>query len=298
MHRGELRTVGVRWRSGVRDSVRYVWDALGRRDSLVYAARSGATTTGGAGDPIRVALSWDVDGRMRRLCSTHAGDSYFTATDVFKIRLVNDTIDADGLVTYLSMADGAAVGDPECLESNEQIQDRFQRNVYDLRHQLVSQVTGDSVAFRYDPSGNMTHRIRHTGTGLLVDYEVFRMPQSSNRMDRMWPDSLESPATWTDFTYDAEGGRRLEDPTNPDDVGLRNYLYDGLARQAGTGEFKCTLEWDSRDLAYIGTACHWQAADPATCRYDPQGRLLYPCGELGALGYDGANVVRTGEDDS
>lgn len=48
---------------------------------------------------------------------------------------------------------------------------------------------------------------------------------------------------------------------------------------------------------YTGVACAGRGL-PEACQYDPSGRLVAPCGDMGYLGYDGANVVRTGEDDS
>jgi RHS repeat-associated protein len=51
------------------------------------------------------------------------------------------------------------------------------------------------------------------------------------------------------------------------------------------------------ETGYVGVGCGGRGV-PEVCQYDPAGRLLWPCGDIGSLGYDGENVVRTGDDDS
>lgn len=274
---GELATIAVRWRSGVRDSVQMRWDALGRRDSLVYSPHQS--------NPIRVAFAYDRDGHMRRLCSRHSAPSLYH----FKFRIGWQRYD-DGVLQDLDTSNDATCTTQEAPVSGANY-------TYDGRHQMLTQGGADSTVFAYDGSGNMTERQSYTGSTMTKD-ERFHFDPGHNRLTKKVYDASD-PDTYREFGYDDNGARIDEVPyldgsLHPSPTTLRYYAYDGLGRTTGTGEPACTQDSEGDCIG----AYYW-VDNSDGCGYDPLGRQWDPCENVPVtLGYDGDNVVRTAHDGS
>lgn len=281
---GELRTIKVDWRgtAAPTDSVRFRWDALGRRDSVVY--RNG----------LKVRFAYDADGALRVVCGTHAGGPPVNP-DVFDFTKYDTLTTAEGLVlvtSYINPISGCATNSSW---------NGTTVNTYDSRHQLLTQNDGSApMLYRYDGSGNMTVKQRSAGA---VENIRYFMDASHNRL-RMFYDAAHLQIDdSTHVYYDKDGARSVEQPfLNGFEVygvgtGFRYFWYDALGRTTGTGEWQCIP--GAGDESGPGAECTLGQfySFPTACRYDPVGRLYDPC-ENGApnLGFDGENVVRTGDD--
>ncbi len=277
---GDLLVIGVRWRRAVGpgtqpiryDSVRFRWDSLGRRDSVVY--------TNGA----RVQFAYDADGQMRLVCGTHAGGP--TNLDVFDFTNYHQTVDQDGMIRATTTHSDGLSG----CDQNSQALDNVTMT-YDSRHQLRTRIANASTEWNvYDGSGN---RVR---VKTNITDKVHIISSLHNRLVQWY--HADSSGSGTDYTYDANGSRYDELPfcpaCDPDEiVGRRAYYYDGLGRTTGTEELACIEDPETGSCQgeqWVGSS--------AACRYDPLGRMWDPC-ESGApnLGFDGENVVFTGVKD-
>ena len=270
----ELRKLKVWWRT-VRhgiippDSVRFRWDAMGRRDTVAYS------------NGLRIGFAYDKDGTQRLLC-TATRVTTPGANDVSQIRVLHDWVDLDGMIRKTNAVPGG--GPAGCVAVNE-LYTLNASNTYDNRHQLKTRTeNGHTWTYRYDGSGNIFQSTEDT--------EQFDdvMDPGHNRLVRRY----RAPANryWL-YQYDLDGGRYDENscPTAAPcatAIGYRRYLYDGVGRTLGFNQYGC--------IAFeTGTTCGIQYQSNGY--YDPMGRLLAPY-ENGApnLGYDGDNVVRTGSD--
>jgi RHS repeat-associated protein len=279
---GELRTITVRWRGSLAplDSVRFRWDALGRRDTVAY--RNG----------LMVRFAYDADGALRVVCGAHPGGPS-TGPDVFDFQKYDSLVTTDGLVLITSYEDNGITG----CGSNQSLSG-IAFMTYDSRHQLLTQNDDTPLVYRYDASGNMTVRQRSQ-----VENVRFTMDALHNRLRIFYNAAALQLDDSTHIVYERDGVRRVEQPyLNGAPVygigtGYRYYWYDGLGRTTGTGEWECIP--GAGDESGPGAQCQGgQFYSFATaCRYDPLGRVYDPC-ENGApnLGYDGENVVRTGAD--
>ncbi|MFL5493646.1 MAG: RHS repeat-associated core domain-containing protein [Gemmatimonadales bacterium] len=268
---GELRKLKVWWRT-VRfgaipaDSVRFRWDALGRRDTVAYS--SGAV----------FAFGYEQDGMQRLLCSTHGSNTPATV-DMFQSRVVHDWVDQDGMIRKTN----GITATPTGCGSINRLSSLNPGNTYDNRHELKSQAQGATTAtYKYDGSGNTIQTTKNSGTPVTY---TDSMASGHNQLVKR---SQTSSNTIWQFRYAPDGSRFDENPcqitcTGPE-IGYRQYLYDGLDRTVGFNQSSCG-----------GGSC--QIVPNSNCYYDPMGRFLAPC-ENGApnLGYDGENVVRTGSD--
>jgi RHS repeat-associated protein len=269
---GDLRWIKVRWRGGTRDSVQLYGDALGRRDTVIYS--NGA----------RVKFAYDKDGALRLVCGMHTGGPF---GDVFKFTRHNVWIDIDGLIRETREQAIAGCGASPSPKTTS--------NSYDTRHQLARQITlSDTNTYRYDASGNRTLWRWASGSVIIRNDSNYTDP-NHNRLVRTRVIG-DPPSLYRGFSYDSTGSRLVEQwfqngqPTGG--PGWRAYFYDGLGRPTGTEEFQCT-QWD------VNGNCSWWSAvpSPTSCSYDPVGRMHDPCENLAPfLGFDGENVVRTGND--
>ena len=84
----------------------------------------------------------------------------------------------------------------------------------------------------------------------------------------------------------------------PDD---RTYYLDGLGRLALIARYEANFAyWPGEDGKYepVGTYIAAVYDTVPSCKYDPVGRLIDPCGSSpDRFTYDGDNIVRTGEDE-
>jgi RHS repeat-associated protein len=274
---GDLKTIAVRWRkrfSGdptVSDSVRFWWDALGRRDTLIYS--NGA----------KVKLAYDRDGLLRVLCGTHGTGA---SNDILNFTVAHQWVDQDKMIR--STTNVASAGLTGCGASGFI---STEQNTYWWRHALRTQSHGSSSSsFVYDGSGNQTRRIDVVGTTYTFTDSV---PAGTNRLAKY---KNVNGNTWTVYTYDNAGRRFEEKPCSTslgcvtNNVGYREYFYDGLGRTGGTNEFQCNT-WDQTGGKCIG----WGFQGSTFCGYDPLDRLTQLC-EGGVLGFDGHAPIRTGSD--
>jgi RHS repeat-associated protein len=272
---GDLNTLAVRWRKRfttdptVNDSVRFWWDALGRRDTVLYS------------NGTKVKLAYDKDGSLRVLCGTHGTGA---SGDILNFTVAHQWIDQDGMIR--STTNTASAGLTGCGASGFI---STEQNTYWWRHALRKQSRGSSSSsYVYDGSGNQTRRIDVGGTTYTF---TDSMPVGTNRLAMH-----KNGSTWTVYSYDNAGRRLEEKPCSTslgcvtNNVGYREYFYDGLGRTGGTNEFRCN-SWDQSGGKCIG----WGTQGSTFCGYDPLNRLTQPC-EGGVLGYDGHAPVRTGAD--
>jgi RHS repeat-associated protein len=279
---GDLRAINVRWRgtSAPQDSVQFRWDALGRRDTVIY--RNG----------LRVRFAYDADGAMRLVCGSHpAGDP---TQDPFNFTRYDTATNVEGLVLVTSYYDQHTA---DCSTNVPGLD--VETRTYDSRHQLLSlNSQATSEVYRYDGSGNMT--IKQVATG--PSWQFF-MDAAHNQLHRFYDAANLPVGDSTHIVFEKDGGRRIEQPyhngspVSNQGSGYRYYWYDALGRTTGTGEWQC-IPGPGEEMGPKGT-CDWGAfwSSPTACGYDPLGRMYDPC-ENGApnVGYDGDNVVRTGAD--
>lgn len=274
---GLLQRIHVRWRrpAGLNDpipsdSVRFAWDALGRRDTVAFT--NGAT----------IRFAYDLDGARRVLCSEHSGT---INDDSLKFSQYTQWIDRGGRTRRITRT-----GHTLCPTVGVGGQESSYQ--YDVRGQVLSDSTqaAGNWLFRYDASGNLVRRQRLD----QPDLNVFTIPAGSNRVTRHDRDGQ----LWAAIAYDDDGARTSECSeleingmvcvVKP---GYREYQYDGLARTTGTWEFSCT-SFDPGQPLYWACGIPGAAGTQVDCAYDPMGRLARTCGGWD-LGYDGQNVSRT-----
>ncbi len=277
---GLLRRIYVRWRrpTGLNDpiqadSVRFAWDALGRRDTVAF--------TNGA----IIRFAYDLDGALRVLCSEHSGT---INDDSLKFSLHNKWIDRGGRIRKVTRT-----GHTLCPTAGVGAQESSYR--YDVRGQLLvdsTQGAGNWI-FRYDASGNMVRRQRLD----LPDLNVFTIGAGSNRITR----HDRNGNFWSAIAYDPDGARTSECSKLSSDgtvcvvqAGYRQYNYDGLARTVATWEWSCT-SYDPGDPLFWACGARGSSGTQVDCAYEPLGRLGRSC-EGFDLGYDSQNVSRTVND--
>lgn len=290
---GDLAELQVRWRATTRrDTVRYVWDELGRRKQLTYSKASGVSA------PIVAKYAYDGDGALRRICSTHGG-STSVPFDIFDQRIGMDTVDKDGNVKVINTGSQGASGDTECpgYYGDPAITPQT-RNTFDMRHQLLRAVAKDSIDFTYDNSGGMVKKLGHVpGSSLPAqDSLQFTVLAASNRMQ-----TIKDFGNTINIVYNADGAQvRAWNMANPADIfSYHYYFYDALGRFTGEAHYEC-----GGTVTIPNAPCPNNRVDllgnPTACRYEALGRLVWNCGDPLApsvlLGYDGENVVRTGPD--
>jgi len=272
---GRLATLAVQWaQAGLpADTFRYWWDALGRRDSLVYV-----------GPGAHVSYGYDVDGRQRLVCSRHPGNQ--SSTDYLEnIRAVT-SVTADGLPRAWQQRAGGDVGSgtacqvgslPNELELENDAQ-------YDGRHQLVR---SGNTAFAYDSSGNRVSR-RYVSGGALLDSLTYA--PHSNRLASLigtWgnPPQLETVKT---YEYLHNGSLHVEVPTYTEYGNWRLFYYNSLGETVGH------LAW----VPIPGGGGYQWVGDSVLFHYDPLGRRVHSSVAAGAwLGFDGDNAIRMGYGD-
>lgn len=272
---GTLRTIWVHWRhpAGVggpstKDSVEFGWDALGRRDSVLFRP-IGATER----------FAYDQEGALRVFCTSHpAGNPY--GFDALNQSVYRKWIDPKGR-TRLTVKNEESL----CRGG---LAVPIETNTYDARGQLLSQSLGAmTYLYRYDASGNMTFKRVTNGSTFNTGYGI---ATGHNRLTTE-TNGVGGPTTWT-YSYYPDGGRNTECPNGSCaalPAGYRHYYYDGLNRIGGTQETGCTL-WNAQSQVCLQLG----RVASVSCRYDPLGRMSSPC-ENGApfLGFDGDNVSRT-----
>lgn len=263
---GDLGTIWVRWRAQpaarADDSVRFVWDKLGRRDTLFYS------------NSAVVNYAYDQDGALRLLCSNHsvAGSP---SNDVFRLKLSYDSMDADGLV-HQSNASGVGFGVTGCPINNPGTFESVNYR-YDNRHQMTQRQAGSTITtYQYDASHNMLQQATTLGDTYRDTMEVGH--------DRIGRHTNITGNYYYQYTYNPDASRRDEEYCTPSTgcqtTGSRLYFYDGLGRVA--------LIYGEPPINANGY-----------CGYDALGRLQTPCDPAPPnLTFDGDNVVRTGADSS
>ncbi len=268
---GDLRTIGVRWRgqrSPSTDSVKFAWDALGRRDTVRYSNNT------------VVKFAYDADGRRRLLCGDHPGG--IENFDVLDFTVYHASMDRDGMTRRLTNVSSGIAG----CSSNSTL-NATADNTYDSRHQLRTSTVPHSSSYTYDGSGNLSVA-KIWAPNVVLLHDVYRVDSLHNELVNSR--SVSKPDSGMDFFYNVNGSRIEEIPVSgnierPFTEGHRQYFYDGLERLSGTvGYVKL-----GGVVQYVGS--------PNDCKYDPLGRLFDPCENAAAwLGFDGHNVVRTASD--
>lgn len=258
---GMLSTLAVQWPLGqAPDTFRFYWDGMGRRDSLVYSIGT------------YVSFGYDVDGRLRMVCSQHPSNP--NGTDYLEQRLRYQAVNADGMVTdlvrYAGGGDGSSCGSIPLGAT----QVEASTLEYDERHQVVRDATH---RYDYDRSGNRV-AVRSLSSTLL---DSLWYAAGSNRVGQRVSDS---GAPVRNFFY-GRAGARWSETSVPLGTQDRLYYYNALGQMTGQ-------RWVS---AMTGDPPHpvWSGG-PTQCKYDALGRRTNACGAGGGgwLSFDGNNVVR------
>jgi RHS repeat-associated protein len=255
----------VKWTtSGVApDTFEFLWDSMGRRDSVIYHAPRAS-----------IFYGYDVDGRLRYLCSVHPGDPNGYSDDYLSHRFRVISLDPDGLQTSW---DEQAGGDQSHGSSCSSLQNTLQGVTgitYDAKHQMRRD--GATLSYFYDASGNRSAR-RWSSDGSFRDSLAF--DAHSNRVHVLFqPNASGVPTAWDTLSYDSNGALHEQRPSGgPLNGNWHLYYYNALGEMTG-------------NRAFVADSGYWVGA-AGNCRYDPTGRRVSPCGAGGWLGYDGDNAV-------
>lgn len=259
---GDLDSLSVWWLTpsfGLR-TVRFQWDALGRRSKVTYP--NGTTV---------VTLLYDAGGTLRRLRSTGSSSLHLELTNQQSDLM--GRVQASYLVCDGPMTAGAyACGSSTALTTS---------NVYNTLDAVgIQNNAWHHDTLQYDASGNIIYRAS-TENGS----NTYLYPAKHNR-DSTISHPNGAGTVVTTITYTADGDRLSEDVQGP--VGVnhddsRYYYYDGLGRMKGLSNYI----WDAGSGGFVGDD-QWDR-----CIYGPEGKIVYSCGDGGAVSYDGDNVVAT-----
>jgi RHS repeat-associated protein len=256
---GQLALLVARWAGAglVPDTFRFYWDVLGRRDSLIYLQPG-----------VHVTNGYDIDGRLRMVCSRHPSNS--SGADYLEHSLLFTNVTADGLAQdwWQTVPPGNLSG-TSCGPPFSNVVEYGAGLRYDGAHQLTRDNQHD---ISYDRSGNrMARRWRSDGT--LRDSLAY--PLYQNRLMSQYTDVLARK-----FNYTADGSMHEELPQLTAD-GTRLFYYNALREMTGIK----TYVWTGSAYQWLGGAT-W-------CEYDPLGRRVHACESSSAwFGFDGDNVIR------
>jgi RHS repeat-associated protein len=253
---GRLSKLKVQWigASQPPDSFNFFWDALGRRDSLVYPFQ------------VSVSFGYDSAGALRMICSRHPVNNP-PADDNLEQRL-RFSVNADGLPISRTRWAGMMSANATCAQTPTQ---EFENSAYayDARHQAVF---GDADTFAYDSSGN---RVSSYNGGIRKDTLVYTA--HTNRVLKR----LEAQGAWLTYYDDPNGSRTSEKPPTYPSAGLRLYFYNAIGQTTGIEE-----NYGNQGDSTLG--------GPDWCRYDALGRRVFSCDLVSSSGtavFDGDNVV-------
>ena len=252
---GSLDSLFVGWGTGqAPDVFRFTWDALGRRESVVYTV-PGVTVRNG----------YDADGRLRMVCSVHANGGN---DDSLSVLMHYRSMSPEGMPLHIENWNGGF--GPGCSSGvRQRASETFE---YDSRHQVIRDRENRYV---YDASGNRTE-MRDLANVLVRSYlfnngvtpptnRLYQIQDASGFLVRSYSYRY-SGAVHEDRPYDAYGDWRW-------------HFYNDLGELTGVVQ-------QVPGPNFVGT---WN-----DCVYDALGRRAAPChGEGGGwLGFDGDNVVR------
>jgi RHS repeat-associated protein len=211
---GRIAKLKVQWVGTPQpaDSFLFFWDALGRRDSVVYSAG------------ISLTYGYDRDGILGMLCSRHPVSNPLTE-DHLEQR-VRFTTNADGQLTSLRQRIGGMPINATCGQDPSQLID-LQNFSYDARHQMVM----NADTFRYDSSGN---RVSSWSGSTQLDTIVY-----AARRNRILKRKTSSGA-WVDHFHDGNGARISQQPPSFPSAGFRVFYYDALGQLTGTSDYDGT----------------------------------------------------------
>lgn len=238
------------------DSFFFFWDALGRRDSVVYS------------NNVKMSFGYDRDGMLRMVCARHPVTT--PQEDYLEQRLKWST-NADGLPTFLRQYAGdVSVGATCANNPNNLIQSTAY--TYDARHQLLS----DNLTYAYDSSGN---RVSSKSGGGAQDDSLEYSTQSNRILKRQG----NAGSAWVTYYHDLNGSRISQKPPNPMTAGLKVFYYDALGQTTGI------MEYDGAGN-YLGGSdwCRYDALGRRIYGCDLGN-------SQGIAAFDGENVIRTNE---
>jgi len=255
---GQLAAMAVRWGNGLGlDTLLFAWDALGRRDSIVYRRPN-----------VIVRYGFDTDGSLRMVCSRHVGSS--DPTDYLRQVLHYRSMTPEGMPLQIDRWRGAGgAADVTCASGYETVSPEFFG--YDERHQMTR---NGNTRYVYDGSGNRIEERDFNSNSLIKSLTYFA---ETNRLNQ-----LLTPSGFPSRTYDQnEDGATHEDGPDSDHANgdWRWYFYNNLGEMVG-------IIQQSYGGYFNGSS--------SGCRYDALGRRVLPCDDNGGgwLGFDGANVIR------
>jgi RHS repeat-associated protein len=245
---------------GQKESYKFAWDSLGRRQQITYPFLS-----------MTVASHYDRLGVLREMVSVNSGSRL---PNRFNFTLTQDSVDAMGRPLHQHMAchdnfQDTMPADPcgDWLPSDAVT--RYYRTGAIAAQTLTGRdfiTTTDS--FTYDPSGN---RLRHSSQSSTLTVSTFSYPTASNRLASQI-DSTSLGATTRYYFYNPDGSRREDYQLSGGiPVSSHKYQYDAAGRMVGAGASGYTA--------------------PNSCSYDPDGRMFQACGSTNVV-LLGDNVVR------
>ncbi len=259
--------------SPANDTAFFTWDGLGRRSQLVT--------------PHRATTRWlyDLDGRVRRVYSTHAGG----ANDSARVDKRFRSVDMAGRPLYVTQEVGQYV-----------TVDSF---AYDPFGQLrLHKRDGLRTDYTFDLSGNLITAVPAGGGG--YDLNVF-VP-GHNRLQ--WDSVIDGATRFLNhgYLYSFAGEQLQTIPTSYNPQAQRDFWYDATGRLTSVGSFSPpvsdTIDANIKVMCFKAF-CFWYRLSETivtnsiyvlnrdVCRYDALGRRIKPCGAY-EIAFDGNNVVK------
>ncbi len=242
----------------------FIWDQLGRRDSIAYP--------GGLG----VRYAYDRAGTLRQVVSNST--SGISPPNRFNFTFAQDSVDVLGrpLRQTMNCYGQSGFGSPcgQWLpETTRWRYNRWGHLVY--LEQPQSPIVVDSMY--YDRSGN---RIRIRGFTKITQ---FYFPSGSNRLATDSTANVPLPTVFSgrNYGYAADGAQVRRWRGVGTDSADYAWQYDALGRLAGRGRFLASGGYSASDTAW--NRCHW----------DGESRASLPCDEGSQIGYVGNNATRT-----
>ncbi len=286
------------------DTVRYWYDAGGRRTKFYNGVDTIRYSYGGDGQLAKLKVDWmqgglaadsflftwdalgrrdrvqytngtdvtfgyDRDGQLRLVCSKHPGGDA-GANDYLEQRVHYKQVDVDGQVIEMSRHQGVSEGS-SCAATNGTLAELYTNGMYDGRHQLVSRSGLQNESYQYDGSGNITAKT------IGVVSSTFALAPASNRLVSGTIGSL-------NYLYSHDtSGNRVQDIVPGAPTNTRKFYYNAIGQMVGDSAY-----WDT------GTGFQWHGSLDMF-RYDAQGRRVWLGGTPPGFyfAHDGANVVRS-----
>jgi RHS repeat-associated protein len=254
------------------DTATYTWDGLGRRQQLVT--------------PHHATVGWyyDLDGRLRRVASTHA--------------CVPTCAGNDSAVVDVRIGSYDRLDRPLHISQSAWVQTTVDTMAYTEHGEMAFQIhDGIRRDMTYDSSGNLRSSLEPSHLGF-----IYVMQPGHNRLatDSLCPVAPTACALYAAHSYSAAGDRTYDSTAGANVGGYRQMWYDALGRMTSLGSISTASAAGPQDVSATTPTALENDADGGdmlytiqtdACRYDALGRRIKACGGL-PMAFDGTHVVR------